>query len=169
MHHHRPYDRAMTATTKAAPLTIPERIRVWGAHPEAYRQALALAGAIADADLERSLIDLLDVRVSQINGCAFCLEMHTQAARKRGESEERLYALNASEETSIFTARERAALTLAEAITLIREGHVPDPVWAAAAEQFTEAELAAVVLNATMMNFWNRIAITSRTTPGHRA
>jgi len=158
----------MAATTQAAPVTIPERIRVSRAQPEAYRQALALAGAIADADLERSLIDLIDVRVSQINGCAFCLEMHTQAARKRGESEERLYALNAWEEASTFTARERAALALAEAITLIREGHVPDELWAAAAEQFTEAELAALVLNATMMNFWNRIAITSRTTPGHR-
>lgn len=168
MHHRRPYDRAMTATTKAGPVTIPERIKISRAQPEAYKHALALAGAIADSDLERSLIDLIDVRVSQINGCVYCLEMHTQAARKRGESEERLYQLSAWEEASIFTARERAALALAEAITLIREGHVPDAVWSAAAEQFNEAELAALVLNATMMNFWNRVAITSRTTPGNR-
>lgn len=157
----------MTATT-APSVTIPERISVPATQPEAYRQALALGGAVADAELERSLIDLIDVRVSQLNGCAFCMEMHTAAARRRGESDARLHALNAWEEASVFTARERAALALAEAITLIREGHVPDAVWEAASDQFSEPELAALILNASMMNFWNRIAITSRTTPGRR-
>ncbi len=157
----------MTTATNAPPVTVPPRISVRATQPEAYRQALALAGAIADADLERSLIDLIDVRVSQLNGCAFCLEMHTTAARRRGESDARLHALNAWAEASVFTARERAALALAEAITLIRAGHVPDPVWEAAAEQFSEAELSALILNATMMNFWTRLAITSRTNPGN--
>jgi AhpD family alkylhydroperoxidase len=166
MHHRRPYDRAMTAITKTAPVTIQERISVSRLQPEAYRHAQALAAAIAAGDLERSLIDLIDVRVSQLNGCAFCIELHTSAARRRGESDARLHALNAWEEASVFTARERAALALAEAVTLIREGHVPDAVWAAAAEQLSEAELADVILNTSMMNFWNRVAITSRTMPG---
>lgn len=166
MRHWAIYHRVMTTETKAAKVTVPERISVRASQPEAYRRALALAGAIADGGLERSLIDLLDVRISQLNGCAFCLQMHTTAARKRGESDARLHALNAWEEASVFTARERAALALAEAITLIREGHVPDPVWAQASEQFSEQELAALILNATMMNFWNRLAVTSRTTPG---
>jgi AhpD family alkylhydroperoxidase len=166
MHHRRFYDRGMSATTKAAPVAIPERISVSAAQPDAYREAQGLAAAIAAGDLERSLIDLLDVRVSQLNGCAFCIEMHTSAARRRGESDARLHALSAWEEASVFTARERAALALAEAITLIREDHVPDAVWAAAKEEFSEAELAGVILNASMMNFWNRVAITSRTTPG---
>jgi AhpD family alkylhydroperoxidase len=156
----------MTAITKTAPVTIQERISVSRAQPKAYRHAQALAAAIAAGDLERSLIDLIDVRVSQLNGCAFCIELHTSAARRRGESDARLHALNAWEEASVFTARERAALALAEAVTLIREGHVPDAVWAAAAEQLSEAELADVILNTSMMNFWNRVAITSRTMPG---
>ncbi len=158
----------MTATTKAAPVTIPERISVSRAQPEAYRQAQALGAAIAGGGVERSLIDLIEVRVSQLNGRAFCIEMHTSAARRRGESDARLHALHAWEEASVFTARERAALALAEAVTLIREGHVPHAVWAAATEQFTEAELATVILSASMINFWNRVAITSRTTPGKR-
>lgn len=168
MHHPAGYDRAMTTATNAPSVTIPERISVPATQPEAYQQALTLAAAIARSDLERSLIDLIDVRVSQINGCAFCLEMHTSAARRRRASDARLHALNAWEEASVFTARERAALALAEAITLIRDGHVPDPVWEAATEQFNEAELAALILNVSMMNFWNRLAITSRTTPGKR-
>lgn len=168
MNHQRGYDRGMTTATNAPPVTIPERISVSATQPDAYQQALTLADAIARSDLERSLVDLIDVRVSQINGCAFCLEMHTSAARRRGASDARLHALNAWDEASVFSARERAALALAEAITLIREGHVPDPIWEAAREQFSEGELSALILNATMMNFWNRLAITSRTTPGKR-
>lgn len=168
MHHRPTYDRGMTATTTAPPVTIRERISVSRAQPEAYRQAQALAAAIAAGDLERSLTDLIEVRVSQLNGCAFCIEMHTEAARRRGETDARLHALNAWEEASVFTPRERAALALAEAITLIREGHVPDAIWAGAAEQFGDKELAGVILTASMINFWNRVAITSRTTPGKR-
>lgn len=158
----------MSTATNAPSVTIPQRISVAATQPEAYRQAVALSGTIGEGTLERSLIHLIDVRVSQINGCAFCLEMHTSAARRHGETDARLHALNAWEEASVFTARERAALALAEAITLIREGHVPDPVWAAAAEQFSEPELAALILSATMINFWNRVSITSRTTPGRK-
>lgn len=166
MHHRWFYDRVMTVTTKDAPVTIPERIRVSRAQPEAYRQAQALAAAIGAGGLERPLIDLIEVRVSQLNGCAFCIEMHTSAARRHGETAARLHALNAWAEASVFTARERAALALADAVTLIREDHVSDAVWAAAAEQLSEADLAAVILTASMMNFWNRVSITSRTTPG---
>lgn len=140
----------MAATTKRAPVTVPERISVSHLQPEAYRQARALTSAIATGDLERSLIDLIEVRVSKLNGCAFCIELHV---------------LNA-EEASVFTARERAALAPADAVTPIRGGHVPDAVWAAVTEEFSERERAALILNASMINFWNRVAITSRTTPG---
>lgn len=168
MHHQPLYDRSVTTGLHTSPVTIPERIRVSATQPEAYRRARALSGAIGAAGLERSLLDLIDVRVSQLNGCAFCLEMHTTEAREHGETDARLHALNAWAEASIFTARERAGLALAEAVTLIREGHVPAAVWAEAGEQFDEAELAALVLSASMINFWNRLAITSRTTPGRR-
>lgn len=156
----------MAATTKRAPVTVPERISVSHLQPEAYRQARALASAIATGDLELSLIDLIEVRVSQLNGCAFCIELHTSNARRRGETDARLHALDAWEEASVFTARERAALALADAVTLIRGGHIPDAVWAAVTEEFSERERAALILNASMINFWNRVAITSRTTPG---
>jgi AhpD family alkylhydroperoxidase len=156
----------MAATTNTAPVAVPERTSVSHLQPEAYRQARALASTIATGSLERSLIDLIEVRVSQLNGCAFCIELHTSNARRRGESHARLQALGAWEEASVFTARERAALALADAVTLVREGHVPDAVWTTATEEFNEEERAALILNASMMNFWNRVAITSRTTPG---
>ena len=155
----------MAATTKRAPVTVPERISVSHLQPEAYRQARALTSAIATGDLERSLIDLIEVRVSQLNGCAFCIELHVPNARRRRETDARLHVLNA-EEASVFTARERAALAPADAVTPIRGGHVPDAVWAAVTEEFSERERAALILNASMINFWNRVAITSRTTPG---
>lgn len=154
-----------STTVEPSPVAVPERVHVPSLQEESYKRAVALGGAIAHAGLEPRLRDLIDVRASQINGCAFCLDMHTRQAREHGETDVRLHQLGGWEEASVFTARERAALALTEAVTLVREGHVPDAVWQAAAAEFTEAELAAIVLAASMINFWNRVEIATRATP----
>ena len=101
-----------------------------------------------------------------MNGCAYCLDMHTKDARAAGETEQRIYALNAWRETPFFTDRERAALALAESITNLSAGHVPDDVFAEAAATLGETELAQVIWRATIINAWNRIAISTRMVPG---
>jgi AhpD family alkylhydroperoxidase len=122
----------------------------------------AAAAAAQEAGLEPELLELLRIRASQINGCAFCIDMHTKDARAKGESEQRIYALNAWSETPFFSRRERAALTLTEAITLVHDGHVPDDVYRAAADVFTEAELAALIWSAIVICAYNRVAIATR-------
>jgi AhpD family alkylhydroperoxidase len=126
----------------------------------------AAVGAAKDAGVEPELLELVRTRASQINGCAFCLDMHTKDARAAGETEQRLYALNAWRETPFYTERERAALALTESITLIAGDHVPDDVYRAAAEVFKEDELAALIWAAVVINAYNRTAITTRMTPG---
>jgi AhpD family alkylhydroperoxidase len=122
--------------------------------------------AAEDAGIEPELLELLRIRASQINGCAFCLDMHTKDARARGEDEQRIYALNAWRETPFFTDRERAALALTEAVTLVHDGHVPDAVYAQAAEVFDDEQIAALIWAATVINAYNRIAIATRMVPG---
>ncbi|AXG81666.1 carboxymuconolactone decarboxylase family protein [Streptomyces paludis] len=126
----------------------------------------AAVSAARDAKVEPELLELIRIRASQINGCAFCLDMHTKDARAQGESEQRVHALNAWQETPFFTERERAALALTEAVTLVHDGRVPDEVYARAAEVFDEAQLAAVIWAATVINAYNRIAIATRMVPG---
>ena len=126
----------------------------------------AAVSAAQDAKVEPELLELVRIRASQINGCAFCLDMHTKDARAAGETEQRVYALNAWRETPFFTERERAALALAEAVTLVHEGRVPDEVYTEAAEVFDEAEIAALIWAATVINAYNRIAIATRMAPG---
>lgn len=116
--------------------------------------------------LEPALIELVKIRASQINGCAFCIDMHTKDARAEGESEQRIYALSAWEETPFFTHRERTALALTEAITLVREGHVPDEVDEKGRKSFSEEELVNLTLTIITINGWNRLAITFRYVPG---
>jgi AhpD family alkylhydroperoxidase len=118
-------------------------------------------------ELDTTLADLVRMRASQINGCAFCIDMHWKEARHAGESEERLYALDAWRESPLYDERERAALELTEAMTLIADGHVPDEVWDEASANLSESELANVVLEATVINAWNRVAVTCRAQPGH--
>jgi AhpD family alkylhydroperoxidase len=118
-------------------------------------------------DLDKGLHNLIDIRASQLNGCAFCLDMHWKDARAAGESEEKLAMIPVWEESPLFDDRERAALALTEVITLIADGHVPDEVWEAASEVFTEDELAQVVFAVTVINSWNRLMITAGTEPGH--
>jgi AhpD family alkylhydroperoxidase len=126
----------------------------------------ALDVSVRHSGIDPGLHELLKIRASQINGCAYCIDMHTKDARAHGESEQRIYALPAWRETPFFTARERAALALTEAITLVHDGQVPDDVYAEAARHFEEPELAAVIWAATVINGWNRVAITSRAVAG---
>lgn len=126
----------------------------------------AAVSAAQDAKIEPELLELLRIRASQINGCAFCIDMHTKDARAQGETEQRVYALNAWRETPFFTERERAALALTEAVTLVHDGRVPDAVYAQATEVFDEAQIAALIWAATVINAYNRIAIATRMAPG---
>jgi len=121
---------------------------------------------VRESGLEPTLLELVKTRASQINGCAFCLDMHTKDARARGESEQRLYALSAWRETPFYSDRERAALAWTEAVTLVAETHVPDDVYEQAREQFSEQELANLTLAIIAINGWNRLAISFRTVPG---
>jgi AhpD family alkylhydroperoxidase len=133
---------------------------------EAPRQLATLVRLGTSIELDERLHHMLSLRASQINGCAFCIDMHWKDARAAGESEERLYALDAWRESPLYDERERAALELCEAVTLITEGHVPDQVWDRAAAAL-EGELAQVVVAIAMVNTWNRLSITTRAEPGH--
>ena len=121
---------------------------------------------VHESGLEAPLLELVKTRASQINGCAFCLDMHTKDARAHGETEQRLYALSAWRETPFYTDRERAALAWTEAVTLVAETHVPDDVYEQARAQFSEQELANLTLAIVAINGWNRLAISFRTVPG---
>ena len=124
---------------------------------------LRLQGSL---ELEEALHNLLSMRASQINGCAFCIDMHWKDARAAGETEERLYSLDAWRESPLYDARERAALELCEAMTLISEDHVPDEVWEQAKDALGD-EVAQVVFAVAAINTWNRLMITTRAEPGH--
>ncbi|HEV8416591.1 MAG TPA: carboxymuconolactone decarboxylase family protein [Bryobacteraceae bacterium] len=121
---------------------------------------------LRQSGLEESLLNLIRMRASQINGCAYCLDMHWKDARSLGESEQRLYGLDAWKESPYYTDRERAALAWTEALTNIREGHVEDEVYERVRPHFTEKELADLSLAITSINSWNRLNIAVRTVPG---
>jgi len=134
--------------------------------PDALNAMLELEKYITDSGLERSLYELVKTRASQINGCAYCLDMHTKDARMAGETEQRLYALNAWHETPFYTERERAALEWTEALTLISENEVPDSLYEATRKYFNEKELVVLTMAIVAINGWNRLAISFRTVPG---
>lgn len=143
------------------------RIDYAKAAPEAVKAMYGLERYLRHSTgLEPSLLELVRMRASQINGCAFCLDMRTKDARTAGETEQRLYALNAWRETPFFSERERAALEWTEAITLIAEGHAPDEVFARVCESFSEKEIVDLTLAIVSINGWNRIAIATRAVPG---
>ena len=131
-----------------------------------YRRMAALSAAVQNCGLDHQLIELIKMRASQINGCAYCIDMHSKYARTMGETEQRLYALNAWREAPFYTDRERAALALTEAITLITDGHVSDDVYARARRVFDEKEVGQIVWAAAVINTWNRLAIAARSAPG---
>ena len=133
--------------------------------PETTGALRSIGQAVSKSDLEPSLVELVKLRASQINGCAFCINMHYLEAHKHGETPERIQLLCAWREAPVFTDRERAALAWTEALTLLTEGHVPDAVYEEACELFSEKELAALTGAVVMINAWNRIAVAYRWTP----
>ena len=143
------------------------RLEAQKASPAAYQAMLGLETFVRkQSKLEPALIQLVKMRASQINGCAYCIDMHSKDARSEGETEQRIYALSAWEETPFFTDRERAALALTEAITLVSQGHVPDAVYEKVRKSFSEEELVNLTLAIITINGWNRLAITFRMVVG---
>lgn len=132
--------------------------------PKVFKAVLALDAAAREG-LDPALLELVQIRASQINHCAYCIDYHTSDARGAGESEERIYQLSAWEESSLFTAKERSALALTEAVTLLPQG-VPDEVYEEAAKHFEEKELAQLIALIFTVNAWNRMNVTTRKTPG---
>ena len=129
------------------------------------RAMLSLSGEVA-AKLDKGLFHLVEIRASQINGCAYCIDMHTKEARLGGETEQRLYALSAWRETPFFSDRERAALEWTEAVTQLAETHIPDEVHQRVSAHFDEAELVALTFGVVVINSWNRLAVAFRAPVG---
>jgi AhpD family alkylhydroperoxidase len=142
------------------------RFNFFTAAPNAYKAMCGLEEYLHNCGLEASLLHLVKLRASQINGCAYCLDMHWKDLKAIGESDQRLYSLDAWRECPWYSDRERAALTWTEALTLVTNGHVPDAVYQQVKAHFTEKELADLTLAVTTINAWNRISISSRTPPG---
>jgi AhpD family alkylhydroperoxidase len=140
------------------------RIKIDQAEPAGYKAVLGLEKFIEGTPLTRTHKDLIKIRASQINGCAFCIDMHTKEARKAGETEQRIYALNAWRDTLFFSEEERAILALTEEVTLI-SGHVKDETYERAAEVLEETYLAQVIMSIITINVWNRIGITTNLIP----
>jgi len=139
-----------------------QRLNPFTAAPDGLAALRGVEGYIQKCGLDHKLIALVEVRVSQINGCAYCLHMHTEQARKLGESEVRLYLLDAWRESSLYSARERAALAWAESLTNIAATHAPDADYEEARRSFSEKELADLSIVIAMINAWNRLSIGSR-------
>ncbi|SDN51542.1 alkylhydroperoxidase AhpD family core domain-containing protein [Fictibacillus solisalsi] len=142
-----------------------ERIRMEDVEPGAYQAMFAVEKYVSGTSIDKKLKELIKIRASQINGCAFCLNMHTKEAREIGETEQRIYALNAWRETPYFTPEERAVLALTEAVTLVAESHVPDDVYNEAARYFDEKQMSEIIMQIVVINAWNRLAVTARKMP----
>ncbi|MDP9646653.1 carboxymuconolactone decarboxylase family protein [Paraburkholderia strydomiana] len=142
-----------------------QRLDFYKAGPAAIKAMLGLEERIGKSSIEKSLADLVRLRASQINGCAFCVDMHTADARKAGETDRRLATVVTWRETPFFTDRERAALEWTEALTLVSQDHVPDAVWEAVRPHFGDEELVDLTLLISAINAWNRFAISFRKMP----
>ncbi len=143
-----------------------ERLKYEKVAPEALKGMMELEKYIANSGLEKSLYELVKLRASQINGCAYCIDMHTKDARSAGETEQRLYTLSAWHETSFFTEREKAALAWTEAMTLISENNISDSLYNEVTSNFNENEMVALSMAIVVINGWNRLAIGFRKEPG---
>ena len=141
------------------------RLNPFAVAPDLVNLLIDFGTRINQAGLEHSLVELVKIRASQINGCAICLTMHTRDARKHGETEERIYMLNAWHETSLYSERERAALAWTEALTRLTESHAPDDVYQAVKAQFTDKELVTLTLMITVINSFNRLGVGFRVDP----
>lgn len=136
------------------------------AAPDALAAMMQLEAFVRRCGLEKSLVELVKIRASQINGCAYCIDMHTKDARAAGETEQRIYGLTAWWETPFYSERERAALEWTEAVTLVSEDHVPDEVFERVRSQFDEKELVNLTMAIVTINGWNRLAVSFRAVPG---
>jgi AhpD family alkylhydroperoxidase len=136
------------------------------ANPAAYRAMLQLEQYVRGSGLNLTLLELIKIRASQINGCAFCIDMHTKDARLHGETEQRVYALNGWRETPFFTPEERAVLAFTEAVTLIATDHVSDALYEEVSRYFSAEQIANLLMAIVTINAWNRIAIATRIVPG---
>jgi AhpD family alkylhydroperoxidase len=143
-----------------------ERLNYAEIAPEALTGMFELEKYLRSSGLERPLYELVKIRASQMNGCAYCIDMHTKDARKAGETEQRIYALSAWRETPFYTERERAALAWTEALTLIAENDVPDALYETTCEYFSEKEMIALTMAVVAINGWNRLAVSFRKVPG---
>ncbi|MFH9009679.1 carboxymuconolactone decarboxylase family protein [Streptomyces afghaniensis] len=143
---------------------VPQRMDFSAVAPKVFKAVLALDTAAREG-LDPVLLELVQIRASQINHCAYCIDYHTSDARKAGETEERIYQLSAWEESSLYTEKERAALALTEAVTLLPQG-VSDEVYSEAAKHFDDKELAQLIALIFTVNAWNRMNVTTRKTPG---
>jgi AhpD family alkylhydroperoxidase len=145
------------------------RMNFYQAAPETIKALTAVEAQIQSSGLEQSLIEIVRTRASQINGCAFCINMHTQDARKHGETEQRLYLLKAWRGAPLYSDRERAALAWTEAVTLISETHAPDDAYDELRKHFSEAEAVNLTILIGTINAWNRLAISFRAVPPVKA
>ncbi|MBU6959214.1 carboxymuconolactone decarboxylase family protein [Pseudomonas sp. CVAP len=141
------------------------RVDFYTASPDALKAMIALETAVSKLPLEKSLIELVKLRASQINGCAFCVDMHTADARKGGETERRLYAVSVWREAPFFTPRERAALAWTESMTLISQTHAPDADYELLASAFSPSEMVDLTVAISTINSWNRLAVGFRKLP----
>ena len=141
------------------------RINILQVEPEGYKALAGLEQYVANSGIDKIHWELMKIRASQINGCAYCLDLHSRDARSHGETEQRIYVLNAWRETSFFTPEERAVLALTEEITNISHGGVSDETYEKAASLFDEHYLAKLIMAATVINAWNRIGVTTHLQP----
>ncbi|ANI60719.1 AhpD family alkylhydroperoxidase [Pseudomonas frederiksbergensis] len=142
------------------------RLDYYSASPKAMKAMIAMEALTRDLSIEPALLNLIKIRASQLNGCAFCTDMHSVDARRIGETDRRLYAIVVWRDSGFFSPRERAALAWTEAVTLLAQSHVPDDVYALAREQFGEGELVDLTMAISAINSWNRLAVSFRQTPG---
>lgn len=144
-----------------------QRINAFEKGQGARKAMLGISTYLAKSSIEKNLLHLIDYRVSQINGCAYCLDMHSKDLRHAGETEQRIYMISAWREAPIYTPRERAALAWAEAVTILKDRQVPDDVYEEARKEFSEEELIDLTLAITAINTWNRFNVAFRTTAGN--
>ena len=141
------------------------RLDYYSASPKAMKAMIAMEALTSNLSIEPALLHLIKIRASQLNGCAFCTDMHSVDARRFGESDRRLYAIVVWRDSNFFNPRERAALAWTEAVTLLSQDHVPDAVYEQARTQFSEGELVDLTMAVSTINSWNRLAVSFRQTP----
>lgn len=142
------------------------RLEYWKAAPGGYKALSSLEAYLRECSIDKALLHLIKLRASQMNGCAYCIDMHWKDARALGETEQRLYGVNAWREANYYNDRERAALEWTEALTNVTDGHVPDAVYETARSQFSDQELADLTWAIAAINAWNRVAIAFRSEAG---